>query len=374
MSGGRPGALGYGGVPVLVTGAGGFIGSHLVRRLAALGARVTALGRSLAPLDRPGAVRAVRGDVRDATLMTALLDEQPAVVFHLAGYSGQVPSFADHSESLTTNCLGLINLLDAVRARSAGTRLVFASSRLVYGRTRYLPVDEEHPREALSLYGIHKRTGEEYCAYYRARWGVDSVVLRLANPYGPHDPAGHNRYNVANWMLDEVAAGRTVTLYGRGEHLRDYVYIDDAIDALLLAGIAPDAAGCTYNVGSGAGTRMADFVDTAIAAAGCGSYGTAPWPADALAVETGDFTAGIARITRELGWRPRMALPDGIAATIAATRTAEIAIATGRTAGSQPPPAVPAAALPAQRRRRRGSQPPRAVPAETLPMPERDAA
>jgi nucleoside-diphosphate-sugar epimerase len=267
-------------------------------------------------------VAARTGDVRDAALVASLFDEPFDYVFHLAAYSGQVPAFTDHHESLTTNCLGLINVLDAIRTRRPRTRLVFPSSRLVYGRTRYLPVDEDHPREALSLYGIHKRTGEEYCEYYAARWGVESVVLRLANPYGPHGLAGHSRYNIANWMIDEIVAGHDVTVYGRGEQLRDYIYIDDAVDAMLAAAIDPRATGRIYNVGSGDGTPLVEFVRTAIAAAGSGGYRCADWPADALQVETGDFAADISRIRADLGWSPRVSLAAGLAATVAAQRIA----------------------------------------------------
>jgi nucleoside-diphosphate-sugar epimerase len=394
----------YAGLLVLITGGAGFIGTHLARRLVAMGARVTIAGRSIDrdAYDETG-IHAVRADVRDAAAVASLLARDPAVVFHLAGYSGQVPSYADHSESLATNCLGLLNVLDAVRASGTRSRVVFTSSRLVYGRTRYLPVDEDHPLDALSLYGIHKRTGEEYCAYYAARWGVDSIVLRLANPYGPHDPAGHNRYNVANWMIDELIAGRDVTVYGRGEQLRDYIYIDDAIDALLLAGVTPhlsrttrsagevnasppiaadlhdgqsvansalsirtpatsaDARVPIYNVGSGVGTPLIDFVEAVIGAAGSGAVRTIDWPADALAVETGDFAAGIARIERDLRWRPRTALAAGIATTVAAQRgalatTADVAHA----AGTRRTPARRATIT-----TRRGSQPPPAVPAQT---------
>ncbi|MBI5284576.1 MAG: NAD-dependent epimerase/dehydratase family protein [Chloroflexi bacterium] len=311
----------YAGKTVLVTGGSGFIGAHLTRRLASYGAAVTSLSRR-AGESAPRGVETINGDVRDESLVAGLIDRMYDYVFHLAAYSGQVPSFTDHEQSLTTNCLGLLNVLDAIRRLSPRTRLCFPSSRLVYGRTRYLPVDEEHPREALSFYGIHKRTCEEYCEYYGARWGVESVVLRVANPYGPHDPADHNRYNIANWMIDELIDGREVTIFGRGEQLRDYIYIDDAVDAMLAAAVDPRATGRIYNVGSGAGTPLADFVRAAIDAAGSGGYRFAEWPAEFLQVETGDYAADISRITGELGWSPRTALRDGIAATIAARRSA----------------------------------------------------
>ena len=310
----------YAGKTVLVTGGSGFIGAHVTRRLASYGAPVTSLSRR-AGGSPPRGVETIIGDVRDESVVTGLIDRAYDYVFHLAAYSGQVPSFTDHEQSLTTNCLGLLNVLDAIRRLSPRTRLCFPSSRLVYGRTRYLPVDEDHPREALSFYGIHKRTCEEYCEYYGARWGVESVVLRVANPYGPHDPADHNRYNIANWMIDELLAGREVTIFGRGEQLRDYIYIDDAVDAMLAAAVDPRATGRIYNVGSGAGTPLADFVRAAIDAAGRGSYRFAEWPAEFLQVETGDYAADISRITGELGWSPRTALRDGIAATIAARPT-----------------------------------------------------
>ena len=255
----------YAGKSVLVTGGTGFIGTHLSRRLAGYGAAVVVLGRHAGDLAQ--GVELVLGDIRSEASVNALIARRFDLVFNLAAYSGQVPSFTDHEQSLTTNCLGHLNLLEAIRTLSPETTMCFASSRLVYGRTQYLPVDEEHPKEARSFYGIHKRTCEEYCEYYALRFGVRSVALRITNPYGPHDPAGHHRYNVANWMIDELIADRGVTVFGRGEQLRDYLYIDDAVDAMLCAAIDPRACGRVYNVGSGSGVALVDFVQVVIGAA-----------------------------------------------------------------------------------------------------------
>jgi nucleoside-diphosphate-sugar epimerase len=313
-------ARAYEGKSVLVTGGTGFIGTHLSRRLAAHGAEVVVFGRHAGKPD--AGVKLVLGDVRSETSVNALIGRGFDYVFNLAAYSGQVPSFTDHEQSLTTNCLGHLNLLEAIRTLSPDTIMCFASSRLVYGRTRYLPVDEDHPKEARSFYGIHKRTCEEYCEYYALRFGVRSVALRLANPYGPHDPAGHHRYNIANWMIDELTARREVTVFGRGEQLRDYIYIDDAVDAMLHAAIDPKTAGRVYNVGSGSGTALIDFVRTVIGAAAGGSYKLVEWPQEFLQVETGDYAADITRIEAELGWRPRVSLAAGIAMTVAASDVA----------------------------------------------------
>ena len=290
----------YHGASVLITGGAGFIGTHLRQRLASWGAEVVVLGRHVPAEARD--IEFVMGDVRDEATVNALMARQFDYVFNLAAYSGQVPSFTDHEQSLTTNCLGHLNLLEAIRTLSPETTLCFPSSRLVYGRTQYLPVDEDHPKEARSFYGIHKRTCEEYCAYYGVRFGVRSVALRIANPYGPHDAAGHHRYNIANWMIDELMDGGEVTVFGRGEQLRDYVYIDDAVDAMLCAAIDPAAVGRVYNVGSGAGTALIDFVRAVIACAGTGSYRLVDWPDEFLQVETGDYAADISRIGSELGW------------------------------------------------------------------------
>ncbi len=306
----------FAGKSVLVTGGTGFIGTHLSRQLVACGADVVVFGRHAAKLG--DGVELVLGDVRSEASVNALIARRFDVVFNLAAYSGQVPSFTDHEQSLTTNCLGHLNLLEAIRTLSPETTMCFASSRLVYGRTQYLPVDEDHPKEARSFYGIHKRTCEEYCEYYALRFGVRSVALRIANPYGPHDPAGHHRYNIANWMIDELILGREVTVFGRGEQLRDYIYIDDAVDALLCAAADPKAVGRVYNVGSGSGTALVDFVRGAISAAGAGAYKLVEWPQEFLEVETGDYAADISRVQAELGWRPRISLATGIAMTVAA--------------------------------------------------------
>jgi UDP-glucose 4-epimerase len=264
-------------------------------------------------------------------------------VFHLAGYSGQVPGYADHHESLSTNCLGLLNVLEAIRRLSPQTVLCFPSSRLVYGRTAPLPVDEERMLAPLSLYGIHKRTGEEYCAYYGARWGVRTVVLRLANPYGPHESAeharAHARYNVANWMIDTIARGGEATIFGEGSQLRDYIYVDDAVDAMLTAAGDERAHGRVYNVASGEGVALAGFVRDAIAISGSGSMRFERWPQDHLRVETGDFVADISKIRAELSWSPRVSLRGGLALTIAAQRAQPRAAVPRR--ATQPVASVP---------------------------------
>jgi UDP-glucose 4-epimerase len=300
---------------VLVTGGTGFLGRHLVARLVAERARVVTFARGAGYV---AGAEHVRGDVRDAHSVSALIERRFDVVYHLAGASGQDPGAFD--AALLTNCAGVFNMLDAIRLHAPGTRFRFVSSRLVYGRAERLPVDEEHPLRPLSFYAMQKRDGEEYCAHFAEQFDIPAIVLRLSNPYGPHTIAGHNRYNVANWMLDELIRRRAVLLYGDGEQLRDYLYIDDAVDALLCAGATPLVRGRAYNVGSGVPTRLIDFVRAGVLAAGAGAFEPTPWPDDLLRAETGDFVADIARIGHELGWAPRVSLMEGVSRTVAAQR------------------------------------------------------
>jgi UDP-glucose 4-epimerase len=287
--------------------------------LVASGAEVTSLSRGGVAHLRTAA-RIVLGDVRDGELIARLVRRNFDHVFHLAAYSGQVPGFTDHELSLTINCLGQLNLLEAIRRDSPGTRICVASSRLVYGRTPHLPVPEDHPREPLSFYGIHKRTAEDYCYYYAQRWGIATVVVRMSNPYGPHAPSRHSKYNVANWMIDRLVAGDEVSIFGDGAQLRDYVHVDDAVDAMLAAASSPAAAGRVYNVGSGAPVPLVEFAGRVQVQAGSGRLRLTPWPPDVLQVETGDFVADISRIRSEVGWTPRVSLDEGIATTVSAAR------------------------------------------------------
>jgi UDP-glucose 4-epimerase len=300
---------------VLVTGGTGFIGQNLVRHLVAWRARVVTFARGAARLD---GVEHVRGDIRDEGTVGRLIERNFDYVFHLAGVSGQVGVEIERDFSI--NCRGLVNVLAAIRRTSPDTALCFSSSRLVYGRTAELPVGEDHERRPLSPYAAQKREAEDRCLSYARRWGMRTVVLRFSNPFGPHSLAGQNRYNVANWMIDELCRGRTVPLFGRGAQLRDYIYVDDAIEAMLAAAASEQAHGQVFNVGSGVGTPLREFVRAGILAAGGGSYRFESWPAGSLRVETGDYVAGIERIRATLGWSPHTSLMEGVTRTVAAQR------------------------------------------------------
>lgn len=307
---------------VLVIGGLGFIGVNLTSKLVESGAKTTILtpdrGRhaeQAADFEKAG-VAVVEGDLRDRDRIAALVGGQQ-IVMNLSGQSGAVRSMEDPWTDLDVNCLGNLVLLEALREHNRDAKIVFAGSRLQYGHPEQVPVAEDAPKDALCLHAIHKQTVEQYLALYQRLFGIRYTVARITNPYGPGQPAGRTAYGVINRMIHLAIADRTISIYGDGVQLRDYVHVDDVVEALLTMAAADRANGRTYNVGSGSGTRLIDLATEVIAIAGGGRVEHVPWPALAAQVETGDFVADISRIAHELGWRPAIALHDGLERTVA---------------------------------------------------------
>jgi nucleoside-diphosphate-sugar epimerase len=306
----------------LVLGGLGYIGSHVTERLRAAGAAVTVVTRTLAAHRDAAArltaagVRVLEADLRDAAAMRAAVGGQQ-VVFNLAGQSGAVRSMEDPSTDLDVNCRGNLVLLDALRAESPAATLVFVSSRLSYGRGGREPVTEERPAEPLCVHAVHKLAAEQYLRIYGRIYGLKFSIARLTNPYGPGQPSGRTAYGVVNQLIHLALAGDPLPIYGDGSQQRDYIFIDDASDALLRLGATPAANGRVYNVGSGAGTRLVDMARAIVDIAGSGRVEFTAWPALAEQIETGDFVASTDRIRRDTGWAPRVGLADGLRQTIA---------------------------------------------------------
>jgi UDP-glucose 4-epimerase len=316
----------YAGRRVLVTGGLGFIGGHLTRRLRALGADVTVVTQSLAahrdhaPRFAADGIRLIEADVRDAPAIADAVVGH-AVVFSLAGRSGAVQSMEDPAADLDVNCRGALVLLEAIRTGSPSARLVFASSRLAYGKGGEAPVHEAQQPDPLCMHAVHKLAVEHYLRIYGRTCGLQYSIARLTNPYGPGQPGDRTAYGVVNRLIHLALAGRPLPIYGDGSQRRDYIYIDDAVDALLRLGIAPEASGRIYNVGSGVGTSIVEMAKAITAAAGSGTLEFLEWPRLAALVETGDFVADTSRIRRELGWSAAVGLHEGLARTVAFYRS-----------------------------------------------------
>jgi nucleoside-diphosphate-sugar epimerase len=285
---------------ILVTGGAGFIGSHLVDRLMHDGdAPLVVLDnghrgswKKLAAHHNNPRVRMVTGDIRDR----ALLREVSAgadTIYHLAAQSNVMGAVSDISYSFETNVAGTFNVLEA--ARAAGVRrVVFSSSREVYGEVEHLPVAEDQPLAAKNAYGASKATGEMYCRVFGATYGLEVAVLRLANVYGPRDSG-----RVIPLWLDAVAAGRDLTVYG-GQQVIDFVWVEQVVEALVRAAAAP-VAGRAINIGSGQGTPIMALAERIIALAGA-TVALDRQPA--RSVEVPRFVADVSLMRALLGIEP----------------------------------------------------------------------
>jgi UDP-glucose 4-epimerase len=307
---------------VLVVGGLGFIGSSLSDRLLALDANVTIVTpsrerhREAAVVYEARGARVLEGDLRDGTAMAHAVAGQD-IIFNLAGQSGAVRSMEDPWTDLDVNCRGNLTLLEALRATNPGAMLVFVGSRLEYGKPEAMPVGEDHALDPLCLHAVHKLAVEQYLRVYRRLFGMRYSVARLTNPYGPGQPRARTAYGIVNRMIHLALSDETLTIYGDGLQKRDYIFIDDAVDALLAIGGSAAADGRTYNVGTGMGTRLVDMAQTVIRMAGGGRVQSIDWPPLAAQIETGDFIADISRLRQELAWRPQVTLDDGLRRTVA---------------------------------------------------------
>jgi nucleoside-diphosphate-sugar epimerase len=311
----------YSEMRVLVTGGLGFMGLNLVRALQSVNARVSLLSRSWPPrpLDIDSSLNGVtffKGDIRDSTLVGDAIS-RCEVIFHLAGKSGPAASNASPLEDLDVNSRGLLNLLECCRRLNPNAKIIFPSSRLVYAPDVELPATEGALTAPLSVYGVHKRAGEQYLLLYQRLHGLRATILRITNPYGPFQRPEQNRYGIVNWFIHEAMHDRPLTVYGTGTQLRDYVHIDDVVAAMLIAGLAPEADGGIFNVGSGQGISFSEMAEAIVQAVGRGRVNHVEWPADAALVETGDFVADTSLIAERLGWKAGIPLESGIADVIA---------------------------------------------------------
>lgn len=312
---------------VLVIGGFGFIGVNLTRELVRLGARVTVVTPSLERHRAAAAdaaqlgVRTLEGDIRDASAMRRAVAGQE-IVFNLAGRSGAVRSMEDPWTDLDINCRGNLVLLESLCAEEPSAKVVFVSSRLAYGRASTTAgaaagVSEEHAVDPMCVHAVHKLAVEQYLRLYSKLYGLRFAAARLTNPYGPGQPRERTAYGVVNRMIHLALNDEPLTVYGDGRQLRDYIYIEDAVRALVSLGAAKKCDGRVYNVGSGAGTSLVDMARAIVSVVGRGRIEFVPWPPLAEQIETGDFVADVTKIRREAGWQPRVALAEGLERTVA---------------------------------------------------------
>lgn len=314
----------YAGKRVLITGGLGFIGLNLTTALRAMKADLRVLNRSWPPDPERSqpileGVTFFKGDIRDAVLVEEAI-AGCELIFHLAGKSGPAASNASPLEDLDINAKGVLTLLEACRHANPMPKIVFPSSRLVYSPSLPIPVAETSPTVPLSIYGIHKLIAERYLLLYQRLYGLPSTILRVTNPYGPFQRREQHSYGIVNWFIHQAMNGRPLTIYGDGSQQRDYVHIDDLVQALLVAGLNDEANGQIFNVGSGSGISFLKMAELIVASVARGGLQYVDWPADAARVETGDFVADTSRIQFSLGWKASIPFSTGINEVVARYR------------------------------------------------------
>jgi UDP-glucose 4-epimerase len=308
---------------VLITGGLGFIGSNLGRRLVALGADVT-LVDSLIPeyggnlfnvADFRDQVTINISDVRDPYSIRHLVDGVD-VIFNLAGQTSHLDSMTDPQTDLAINVGAQLSILEACRAVSPAARIVFASTRQIYGRPDYLPVDEAHPIRPVDVNGVHKVAGEWHHLLYQQVYGLRTSALRLTNTYGRGMRVKDARQTFLGVWIREVLSGRPVKVFGDGQQLRDFNHVDDVVEALILAATRDEAIGTVYNLGSPETINLRDLAAKLVAFEVGSSFELVPFPEERKAIDIGDYYADHSLIERELGWRPQVRLADGLRRTL----------------------------------------------------------
>jgi UDP-glucose 4-epimerase len=309
--------------PVMITGGLGFIGSNLAHRLAALGADVL-LVDSLIPdyggnlFNIAGIEQRVRvnvADVRQASTMNYLVQGR-SVIFNLAGQVSHIDSIRDPHTDLDINCRSQLTLLEACRRHNPDAKVVYASTRQIYGRPDVLPVTEQHLVRPTDVNGINKAAGEYYHVVYNNVFGVRACALRLTNVYGPRQLIKHNRQGFIAWFIRLALEGREIQVFGDGSQIRDFVYVDDAVDAFLAAAMCEPCNGEAFNVGGSEPISHRDLVKLLVELSGAGSYRFVEWPADKKAIDIGSFYADSTRFATATGWTPQVTLRDGLARTL----------------------------------------------------------
>ena len=307
---------------VLITGGLGFIGSNLARQLIRLGAQVHIVD-SLIPeyggnlfniSDIQDKVKVNISDVRDEYSMRYLVQEMD-YLFNLAGQTSHLDSMTDPYTDLEINCRAQLSILEACRKYNPAIRIVFTSTRQLYGKPDYLPVDEKHLLRPVDVNGINKMAGEWYHILYNNVHGIRASALRLTNTYGPGMRIKDARQTFLGIWIRLLVEGKPFEVWG-GEQLRDYTYVDDVANALLMTAVSKDAEGKIFNLGGDCVISLRNTAKTLIEANGGGEFNIRDFPPERKRIDIGDYYSDDSLIQAAIGWKPQTSLQTGLAKTL----------------------------------------------------------
>jgi nucleoside-diphosphate-sugar epimerase len=307
---------------VLITGGLGFFGSNLAIRLVEMGARVTLLDSlipqfggsfaNVAPIRDQVTINI--SDMRDSDSLEILVRDKD-YIFNLAGQVSHGDSMRDPKLDLGVNCVSTMNLVEACRRFNPTVRMLYASTRQVYGKPKLLPVTEEHVPAPIDVNGINKLAAEYYHLLYDGVYGIRSTVLRITNTYGPRQKISSSRQGVAGFFIYRALRGETIQLFGGGRQVRDFNYIDDVVDAMLLAITRDACLGRFFNLGFSPAHSLCEFID--VLRQFCKfDVEVVPFPQGAGSIDIGDYYGDYSRFEKVAGWKPRIDLHEGLPRTI----------------------------------------------------------
>ena len=308
---------------ILITGGLGMIGSTLTHKLIKLGAEVTIIDSLVKPFggnffninDLKKLVTVNISDIRDKESMKVLIKDKD-IVFNLAAQVSHNDSLQNPSLDADINYIGHLNVLEAARNYNPAAKIIHAGSRLQFGKILKNPVSEDHPLNPLTPYALNKTAAENLYLYYNRVFNIPVVIFRIANPYGPRCQMQHSKYTIINWFIRNAMEDKEIIIYGNGEQIRDYIFVEDLADAFILASDDENISNEVFNLGSGTGTRFKDMVQSVVETVGKGKIKFVPWPPGYLNIETGDYITDISKIKQFLGWSPKINLDEGISITV----------------------------------------------------------
>ena len=308
---------------ILVTGGLGFIGSNLVIKLIEVGANVTIIdslipdcgGNNFNIMPVKDSVEVIIDDMNNQDLMNNLIRNKE-IVFNIAGHISHIDSMNFPKKDLDINCSAQLSLLEACKKYNPEAKIVFLGTRQIYGKIQYLPVDEKHPVNPTDINGINKYAGELYHDLYYRVYGLRTVTLRLTNTYGPRQLIKHNKQGFVGWFINRIITGEEINIFGDGKQIRDFSFIDDVVEAMILCSINEKAVGQVYNLGGIEHVPLKDFVDLLVKISNTGKYSLIPFPPEKKKIDIGDFYADYSKILNQIGWKPKIKLKDGLTKTL----------------------------------------------------------